>query len=118
MGALIEIGNLYSRLTGDIPAPVVEAIAAELSYKFKDARFQIEAINRKREREAMRLGIRYVPTSWDGSVKLFHENKNMFYTGMMTPLMRILAANNIPVQTLDRREKPAPNDPEMRSERV
>ena len=114
MGALIEIGNLYSRLTGDIPSPVYEQIAAELSYKFKDARFRIEAINRKREREAMRLGTRFVPTAWDGSVKLYHKNQNMFYTGMMTPLMRLLAANNIPVQTLDRREKPAVNDPDMR----
>lgn len=112
--ALIEIGNLYSRLTGDIPTVVLDAIADELSYELKDAKFQIEAINRKRMRDSVKNGTPYVPTSWDGKVKLFHASKNMFYTGMLTPIVRILKANNIPIQTIDQRGRPEANDPEMK----
>lgn len=97
MPAKIVIQNVYSRIYGDVPLHIEEAINKELQYKIQNYQQIIEA-------QAKR------GFTTDGVVHLYWPRKgHMFYTGMMSDVLRILDIANFEYEFSDRRIIPERN---------
>ena len=114
----IEIGNIYSRISGPELTPTLRfALDKDLSYRLKDSYYLVEAINRERRLKAARLRIPFKPTDWDGSVNLYikrSDTRDFFFSGMIADVVDMLRDQSLPYQFIDRRVRPPPNLPDLR----
>jgi superfamily II DNA or RNA helicase len=99
MSVKIVVGNVYSRILGQIPDSTMFSIRSELSYKLKDAFFILQTRS---------------DDTWDGVVHLYWPDRgHSFYTGMMSDVLSILEASRIEYSIDDRRVVPEINLPHL-----
>jgi superfamily II DNA or RNA helicase/intein/homing endonuclease len=97
MPAKVVVQNVYSRIYGDIPLAIEEEINKTLQYRIQNYEHIIEA-------QAKR------GYTTDGIVHLYWPRKgHMFYTGMMSDVLRILDKANFEYEITDRRFVPDRN---------
>jgi superfamily II DNA or RNA helicase len=103
MAVTVVVGNVFSRIMGELTDAFRFRMVTELSYKLKDARFMIDSIKEKVGRP-----------DWDGTVKLCWLDKgNLFYTGMMSDVLALLREAGIQHIIRDDRVRPEPNIPNI-----
>ena len=100
MPAKIVVQNVFSRIYGEIPSDLVDAISKELSYAVMNREHILKSLS---ERD-------FSTNEWDGRIELFWPSKgNCFYTGMMSDVLYILDSAGFKYTIDDRRIVPAKN---------
>jgi superfamily II DNA or RNA helicase len=99
----IVLGNIYSRIRGDLPETLQTALSERLSYQPKDVRYKIQALRRYRN------------VHWDGIVRLFWpDHGNSFLTGLLGEVLALLKQSGLGYALVDRRVRPPRNLPDLR----
>lgn len=90
----IIIGNVYSKIAGQLPEQVHEEIHEVLSYFVKGAEYSPK----------------YMKGSWDGRMRFYSRARGQsFYTGLLNVVVNILIKNEIPHSKMDARKRPDSN---------
>jgi len=104
MAVTVVVGNVFSRIMGELTDAFRFRMVTELSYKLKDAMFIVDNLSDKAG-----------SPDWDGTVKLCWLDKgNLFYTGMMSDVLALLREAGIQYVIRDDRVCPSANLPELR----
>ena len=112
----IVVGNIRSRIEGDINDAVSFNLTNRLTYRLKDAYYVAGAVNQRRHELLRDLGPEVVASAqiWDGSISLFWPENKQFYTGMMSEVLALLNEYHIPYEIDDRRAIPPQNLPDLK----
>lgn len=114
----VIVGNIRSRLQGEINDAVSYILTKRLTYRLKDAFYIAGSINQKRQELLKDLGpeVMSAATTWDGTISLYWPENKQFYTGMMSDVLEVLEDAKIQYEIDDRRERPAQNMPNLKFE--
>jgi len=100
MPAKIVVQNVFSRIYGELPSHLEQAISKELSYCVLNQEHIVKSLA---ERDL-------AASNWDGRIELFWPSKgNCFYTGMMSDVLYILDSAGFKYIIDDRRIVPVRN---------
>lgn len=106
MPSKIVVNNVFSRIYGIVPNDIENALKEKLKYTVKDYEHVVRALNQD---------TRLSSSAFDGTIYLYFPRKgHMFYTGMMSDVLKLLDAAKFDYTIDDRRIKPARNLTDMK----